>query len=212
MHFDRLLEAVGGNRNARRRFATKKLKLTWSVPRWAYTRRLWLQMNHVLNPVTLIRMALVTLIVATGMIVGLKWAIPQIVLPNFGILLLAFPAILVIVVLQFGLLVLIPPTATIRPESIFVQHGQSALRIDAKTIIAAYLTVHAGDRIRLRICYTRNDKLKSRVIGVPPTVDLDRLTEFLPVALVVRDARNRFIGLSGPRIEAASAERRARVV
>ena len=150
-------------------------------------------------------MALVTAIVAAALIVGLKWAIPQIVLPNVGELLLAFPAILLIVILQFGLLVLIPPTVTIRPERIFVQHGQSNLRIDAKTITGAYLTVHAGDRIRLRIRHTRYDTVKSRVIGVSSTVDLDRLIALLPIAPEVRDARNRSIVLARSRGTALSS-------
>jgi hypothetical protein len=162
-------------------------------------------MNRILSPASLVRMALVTAIVAAALIVGLKWAIPQIVLPNVGVLLLAFPAILLTVVLQFGLLVLIPPIATIRPEGILVQHGQSALRIDAKTMTAAYLTVHTGDRIRLRICYAKNDHVRSRSIGVPPTVDLDRLIALLPIAPEVRDARNRSLVLASSRGTASSS-------
>jgi hypothetical protein len=162
-------------------------------------------MNRILSPASLTRMALATAIVAAALIVGLKWAIPQIVLPNLGVLLLAFPAILLIVVLQFGLLVLIPPTVTIRPERIFVRHGQSCLMIDAKTIKAAYLTVHAGDRIRLRICYAKDNTVRSRVIGVPSTVDLDRLTALLPIAPEVRDARNRSIVLASSRGTALSS-------
>lgn len=163
------------------------------------------QMNHMLSPASLVRMALVTAIVAAALIVGLKWAMPQIVLPNVGVLLLAFPAILFTVVLQFGLLVLIPPIATIRPERILVQYGQSGLMIDAKAIKAVSLTVHAGDRIRLRLCYAKDNTVKSRVIGVPPTVDLDRLIALLPIAPEVRDARNRSIVLVSSRGTASSS-------
>lgn len=169
-------------------------------------------MNQILNPASLIRMALGTAIVAAALIVGLEWAMPQIVLPNLGVLLLAFPAIISGLLIQFGFMILIPPTATIRPDVIVVQHGQSNLRIDAKTITGAYLTVHGGDRIRLRIRYTRNGKVRSRVIGVPPTVDLDRLTELMPIATVIRDARGRSVGLSSPRGAAAISERRVRVL
>lgn len=90
-----------------------------------------------------------------------------------------------------GILTLIPPMVTIRADKILVQHGQTATIIDPKTVTATYLTFHAGDRIRLLLCYTKRSKTKSRVVGVPPTVDLNRLSEMLPLIPVVRDARGR---------------------
>ncbi|MFO0943599.1 MAG: hypothetical protein U0930_22920 [Pirellulales bacterium] len=94
-------------------------------------------------------------------------------------------------VVQFGFLTLIPPTVTIQAARILIQHGQAPTIIEAKSVTATYLTVHPENRIRLRICYTKKTKSKSRTIGVPPTVDLIRLSEMLPIAPVVRDARNR---------------------
>ena len=113
------------------------------------------------------------------------------VLPNLWPLVFAIPAIVLILVAQFGILTLIPPTVTIRADKILVQHGQSATIIDPKNVTATYLTFHSDDRIRLRICYTKKSKTKSRVIGVPPSVDIGKLTEMLPIVPVVRDARNR---------------------
>jgi hypothetical protein len=43
------------------------------------------------------------------------------------------------------------------------------------------------------------------VIGVPSTVDLDRLTALLPIAPEVRDARNRSIVLARSRGTALSS-------
>jgi hypothetical protein len=179
------------NQMTQRIFTTAKPKLTWYVPRWAYTRQLWSQLNRILNPAALIRITLGTAIVSAAIIAGFKWAVPQIVLPNLWPLVFALPAILLLLVLQFGVLTLIPPTATICSDRIIVQHGQSATIIDSKTVTASFLTFHTEGRIRLRICYTRKSERKSRVIGVPPTVDFNRLSEMLPVAPVVRDARNR---------------------
>lgn len=166
-------------------------KLTWFVPRWAYTRRLWMQLYRVLNPASLIRIALGTAFVSVVMVAGLKWAFPQLALPQLWPMLFALPAILLMVVIQFAILTLIPPTVTIRADKILVQHGQSATVIDALRVTATYLTFHADDRIRLRICYSKTTESKSRVVGVPPTVDFNRLTALLPIAPVVRDARHR---------------------
>lgn len=148
-------------------------------------------MNHIVNTASLIRIILVTAFVTAAMIVGVKLAVPQIVLPNLWRLFFALPTILVLLVLQLGVLTLIPPIATIRSDRILVQHGQSAMIIEAKAVTATYLTVHSDDRIRLRICYTRRSGTRTRAIGVPPTVDFDLLSKLLPIAPVVRDARNR---------------------
>ena len=179
------------NRKPQRRSATAKPKLTWNVPRWAYTRRLWSQLNHIINPVSLCRITIVTVVVSAVVLAGLKWAVPKFVVPNLWPIVFAFPAILLMLVAQFGILTLIPPTVTIRADKILVQHGQSATIIDPNTVTATYLTFHPDDRIRLRIRYTKKMKPKSRVIGVPPTVDISKLSEMLPIIPVVRDARNR---------------------
>ena len=181
-----------------RSFATAKPKLTWSVPRWAYTRQLWTQLNRILNPASLIRIGLGTAIVSAAIIAAFKWAVPQMALPNLWPLVFALPAILLMLVLQFGILTLIRPTATIRADRILVQHGQSATIIDPQTVTVTYLTFHSDDRIRLRICYTKKSKTKSRAIGVPPTVDFNRLSKMLPITPVVRDARNRSLAKQSP--------------
>ena len=185
--FQYVLCAVGIGR----RFTTAKSKLTWYVPRWSYTGQLWSQLSQILNPASLIRIAFGTATLSAAIIVGLKCVFPQMVLPNLLPLVFALPAIVLMLVAQLGILTLIPPTATIRSDKILVHHGQSATIIAANTVKATYLTFHGDDRIRLRICYTKKSTTKSRVIGVPSTVDLDLLSEMLPIAPVVRDARDR---------------------
>lgn len=168
-----------------------KLKLTWYVPRWAYTRQLWSQFDHILNSASLIRIGLGIGIVSVAVIVAFKCAIPQLALPNLWPMVFAFPALLLLLVLVFGVLTLIPPTVTISADKILVQNGQTATIIDPQTVTATYLTFHSGDRVRLRIRYAKELTPRSRVIGVPPQVDFKRLSELLPIAPVVRDARNR---------------------
>ena len=70
--------------------------------------------------------------------------------------------------------------------------------------LAADSAAVVSDRIRLRICYTKKSKLRSRVIGVPPAVDFNRLSEMLPVAPVIRDARNRSVTLRSPQNNAVN--------
>lgn len=174
-----------------RRLFKSKPKLTWFVPRWAYTRRLWAQLGWILNPASLIRITVVAVVASAAIVGGFKWIFPQLVLPNLWLLVLSFPGILLCFVVQFGILTLIPPVVTIRADKILIQHGESSRIIDTKSVTSTSLIFHSDDRIRLRICYTKKSKGKSQVVGVPPTVDFNKLTEMLPIAPVVRDARNR---------------------
>jgi hypothetical protein len=167
---------------------------------------LWSQLNHITNPVSLVRITLATVVVSAAVVAGFNWAVPQFVLPNLWPIVFALPAILLLLVAQFGILALIPPRVTIRADTILVQHGQSATIIDPKTVTATYLTFHPDDRIRLRICYTKKSKAKSRVIGVPPSVDFNKLSQMLPIMPVVRDARNRRLKQQNPQNQAMHAE------
>lgn len=188
--------------NTLRRFFTAKSKLTWYVPRWAYTRRLWEELYHLLNLASLIRISVVAVVVSAAIIAGFKWVFPQLVLPNLWPLVLSIPGILLMLIAQLGILTLIPPVVTIRADNILIQHGESARIIDPKSVTATYLTFHSDDRIRLRICYTKKSKGKSLVVGVPPTVDFNKLTEMLPIAPVVRDARSRSLSHQNPQNQA----------
>jgi hypothetical protein len=167
-----------------------KPELTWREPRWAYVSKLWRQLRCLLNPTSLIRISLVTAFLAAVIVWGLKWVMPQVILPNLWPLLLALPGILLLLILQTSLLTLIPPTATVRPDKICVQHSESMSIVDAASIARTYIIVFSNQRIRLRICYLHKEKCKSLTIGVPPTVDLERLAELLPVWPIVRDARS----------------------
>lgn len=175
-----------------------KPSLFWYEPRWAHTRQLWSQIHQILNPVSLIRISFVTAILSAAIIVAFKWAMPQLVLPNLWPILVAFPAIIIGLVAQLGFLLLLPPIVIVRPDKILVANGESAVTIAADTVLETHLTFHAAGRIRLRICYTKGSRTESRVIGVPTTLDFDRLSKLLPIAPIVRDARSRSVTPQSP--------------
>lgn len=144
--------------------------------------------------------------ISIAILAGFKWAIPQLVLPNLWPLGFALPGILLMVAAQFAILTLFPPIVTIRADRILIQHGQSVTIIDPKTVTATYLIFHPDEKVRLRIGYTKSLEAKSRVIGVPPTVDFNRLSEMLPISPVVRDARSRSIKQNVPQHHATHVE------
>jgi len=145
-----------------------------------------------MNPWSLLRIVVATAVVSVILVAGLKWAFPLIALPNLWPMALALPFILLMVVVQFGILTLIPPIVTIRANKLVLPRGRTVQVIDSDAVKGTYLTIHPNDRIRLRVCYTeKSGNKRSRSIGVPTTVDLTRLSELLPVSPVVRDARTR---------------------
>jgi len=168
-----------------------KAKLTWYVPRWAYTNRLWSRLQWLLRAASLARIAIGAGIATAVIIGGLKWALPQLKLPNLLPVVLSLPTMMLTLICQVGLLTLIPPVATVRADKIIVQHGQSGAIIDAKSVTKTSLTFYSDDRVRLRVCFHKKSKPRSRVIGIPPTVDFDRLAKMLPTYPVVHDARHR---------------------
>jgi len=169
---------------------TATLKLKWRAPRWSYVRRLWLPLRDIFNSASLWRITLATVVVSAAIVAGFKWAVPQLVLTDLWRIVFAPPALALMLVAQLGILTLVRPIVTVRADKIFMQHGQSATIIDTSSVKATRLTFHRDDRIRLRICYTRKSKMETLVVGVPPTVDFDCLSELLPVFPVIRDARN----------------------
>ena len=172
-------------------FVAERLNLSWQVPRWAYVSRLWSQLDHILNPKSLTRIVFITTTVSVLVILGCRWLVPQMVLPNLWPMALSLPALVLTSVVQLGVLTLIRPNVTIRSDKILVQHGQSTTIIGSDSVTATRLVFHPGHRIRLRISYTKKSKPKSGVLGVPMAIDLNDLSKSLPVAPAIRDVRNR---------------------
>lgn len=169
-----------------------KPDLAWYVPRWSCVHKEWDAIRlYILNRDSLTRILVGTVVASCLVVAGSRWAFPQMAMPSLWPLALAFPAIIAIVALNTAMHTIILPRAVLGPKGICVQHGGTATHIDPGTVTGTFLTVHAGNRVRLRVCYTRKSKLRSRVIGIPSTVDLNQLCQLLPIPPVVRDARDR---------------------
>ena len=131
-------------------------------------------------------------VLVTAIIVGaLKWCLPAFAVPNLFPVILAIPMMIWGLWLNYLVLAAFKPVATIRPDRLLYQHGQSARVIEADKISGATIGVHSSERIRLTVRYTYKNKPRVLRIGVPNSVDLNEISRFLPVEPTVRDARDR---------------------
>lgn len=166
--------------------------LTWYQPRWSYVPQLWDTLfTHLLNARTLSRIVGVSLVVGGLLVIGVKWWVPGIQLPPLWQMLFVFPALVFLMLFQTLLLTIIPPSVAIRRKQIVIAHGQHATGIPADQIIAAWLTFHAGLKIRLKIRFHGRKAVRTVNVGVSPKIDFQRLNELMPVEVIVRDARAR---------------------
>ncbi len=169
-------------------------KITWSVPRWAFVPQLWQSLRScILNRHAMRNICVGTLVSCAAIVIVLKIAVPALVIPNLWRVVAAVPMLLLLLVVQFGILAVIPPSVTLRPDRLQKSHGQTGLRITADQFVAIQLYVHRQDLIRLKVRYRRRDRLHTLVLGVPCSVDLDQMIAMLPISPKIRDARARRI-------------------
>lgn len=170
-------------------------KLKWHEPRWFYVPRHWRELRAILlNPRSLTRISIVSALVGGLIIAAFKWAIPQFVIPNnFGWIALAIPGVILYLCFEFALLAIFPPTITLREGTLQRIHSHAGPRIKPEHLQSSWLTVHTGDRIRLKLRYRVGKLERTRVFGVPSDIDLSRLVQSLPQEPIVRDARRRRI-------------------
>jgi hypothetical protein len=178
-------------------------KFTWHEPRWYYVPRHWRALREILNPRSLTRVGVVSALVGVVIVGAFKLAIPQFVIPNnFGWIVLALPGMVLYLLFNFALLVVFPPTITLRDRTLQRTHSQAGPKIKPENLRSAWLTVHAGDRIRLKLRYRVGKLDRTQVIGVPSGIDLNTLVQLLPQEPIVRDARWRRIPTAGqPAVE-----------
>jgi len=150
-------------------------------------------MNTVVSAGALTRIAVCSLVIAVPLVVGLRVAVPQVPLPPIWKLLLILPGVILYLVFYLSVLTVIPQRVIIRPDKIVIEHTQQRT-ITGTAIRKIWLTVHRGNKIRLKIAYLANGHNRTRTIGVGMHVDLGRLSDLLPQPPIVRDARNRRIG------------------
>lgn len=173
-----------------------KQQITWWVPRWAFVSRQWRTLRQcILNRRSFTAVVFGSVISCATIIVACKLAFPAMVVPNLWPVAIAVPGFFVALVLQTAVLTLIPPYVRLRPNRLEKSHGQTGLQIKAADVLRTQLYVHRGDRVRLRIRYNGRKRTRTLVLGVPTTVDLDRLVEMLPVRPSILDARSRLISL-----------------
>ncbi|WP_372724961.1 hypothetical protein [Novipirellula sp.] len=169
-------------------------KITWSVPRWAFVPQLWQSLRRcILNRHAMRNICVGTLVSCAAIVGVLKIAFPALVIPNLWHVVAAIPILLLALVLQFGMLTVLRPSVTLRPDRLQKSHGQTGLQIKADQFVAIQLYVHRQHRIRLKLRYRRRDRLHTLVLGVPCSVDLDQMIAMLPISPKIRDARARRI-------------------
>ncbi len=173
----------------------KKREISWWEPRWAYVPRMWREFRIVFRPEFMIRATSIALLVFAAMVLAAKALFPFL---QLGFLWMApgcVAAVFAFIFFKLGAHVAIPPNVCVRPERVRWFDGQAGWRIDSQSIHAVRLVVFSASRIRLRIWYTHKSQRRTKTIGVSPNVDLDALTEVLPVKPKVIDARNRALRL-----------------
>ena len=156
---------------------------------------MWQSLRRILNLASLLRITTITIVVSVAILAVFRWSFPLRAFPNLWPLLFKLPALFLLLIVQLAVLTYFQPRVTISKSKIILQHGQSAFLIDPRSVTATYLAFHRENRIRLRICYVKKKKRKSRTIGIPPATDFAILATLLPIEPVVHDARNRQIGL-----------------
>ena len=171
-----------------------KQKITWWVPRWAFVPGLRRSLQQcVFNRGSIMNIVGGSVLASAVIIVALKIAFPALVVPNLWPAVIAIPGVFVAMILQFAILLIVPPSVTLREDRILKSHGQSGLLIKASDFLATQIYVHSKDRVRLKIRYRQRKHERTVVLGVPPNVDLEQLVSMLPVTPAIRDARLRLI-------------------
>lgn len=123
-------------------------------------------------------------------IVGLKLAIPNLVVPQLWKLLLIFPGVVGYLLLYMSLLTVIPQRIVIRRDKIIVEHSQKHV-IDTSSVSKIWLYAHPSNRLRMKIRFAHAGRPRTRTIGIASHINLDKLCNLLPCHVTVRDARNR---------------------
>ena len=167
-------------------------RLAWWVPYWFHVPRTRRSLQVLLFSRSLVRAAVISIVVGAAVVIGLKAANPLMQLPPLWQLFGALPIFYGYVLIMWLVYTLFPSRVDIRKDRLFVMTGQSQWMIKTDAVRGARIVVFAPDRIRLRIFYQRKDQLKSRTFGVGKGVSLDRLAGMFASPPQVWDARERY--------------------
>jgi hypothetical protein len=165
--------------------------VSWWVPYWSHTPRIWRECRQVFAPRSVLRVTIVSLLVSAGIIAWVQATVPGVLLPPLWKMLLSIPVMYAYVAFRLLLLLVIPTQIKVRKDRIHTSTGESGWFVKAKDVSRTRIVVFAVDRIRLHIFYNRNNRRRSRTFGVSPRINLHALCANLPVNPQVWDARNR---------------------
>ncbi len=161
--------------------------------------QLWKQFDGILNRKSLVRILVLALLVGVPIVMAAQRAFPLLDIVGLWRMLFMLPGILLLLALELAMLSLIFSRVLVRSDKILIQHSSAQL-IDPQIVTATYLIFHPDNKIRLRIHYCRKSRRRCCKLGMPPTVDLERLSELLPISPVVRDARTRSFSTQNPTV------------
>ena len=172
---------------------SNKNRIVWHAPKWSVNAdKRWLELKKcLLAKGPIIRISIASM-VATGLIVlGLKIALPGIVIPNLLPLLLVYPMLMGNLAIQTYFSTLVSPTITVTATKIFISQGQSATTIPTDQLTSVVLAIHDDNKSRLRLRYQRRGKSRLKIIGMPWEVSLLELEKLLAIKITPRDYRRK---------------------
>lgn len=165
-------------------------KIVWYAPTWSTAPKQWWELKKcLLSPGPIARITIASLLVVAMVVAGFKIAFPAIVIPNLFPLLFVFPVLVGQLALTTYINTVFKACVTVDQKNVSITHGQSSTRIKLESLTNVILSVHDGDKVRIRFCYDRRGKSRFKTLGIPNGVDLDVLENLIPVEIVARDCR-----------------------
>ena len=126
-----------------------KRKLAWSAPHWSFLPALWRPYRLLLQPQFILRVTVASALIFSLIVAACKAALPQLQLDFLWRAAFALPGIYAYLAVMLVLYSVFPPQVELRPNRLFIQHGDHAHFIDAKSIVRTRLTVFAPNRCLL---------------------------------------------------------------
>lgn len=163
------------------------------MPYWFNVPHVWRTNRKYFGFWSVLRVSLLTLACGIAIIVCAQAAVPLVQLPPLWTMLIALPAVYAYLLFMVAIHLVIPARVEVRRDRVLFNHGQTTVVVKDEEIVAIRITVFADDRIRLRVTYQRQlGHLRTRTAGVARKVNLERLSQLLPVSPEIRDARTAY--------------------
>lgn len=146
-------------------------------------------MDRIVGIKALTRISLGSLAFGMVLVLGLKLAMPQIVLPPIWQMILILPGGVLYALVIVVVLILIPRRIVVSRDRIVIEHSKKRL-LECSSIRTSWLLVHGTNKVRLKLGYLdAGGRYRICRIGLTPTIDLQTLCDLLPVYPTIHDAR-----------------------